>query len=150
LKHAVVSFEELIAPLSQGKVLVLVECLSIEGCEQPDVMNELSELLNLGFGSGFDDWEDFLDYGFLVTEGEFQEDNLAEAALLVDYLRNDKFRDVVQADLFVDGTWQDSSWSGEPAVWDVSAEKPKVGKAVVIRFPVEKINRHKDTENKKN
>ena len=150
MKHAIVSFEELIAPLSQGKVLVLVECLSIEGCEQPDVMNELSELLNLGFGSGFDDWEDFLDYGFLVTEGEFQAENMAEAALLVDYLRNDKFRDVVQADLFVDGAWQDSSWSGEPAVWDVSTEKPKVGKSVVIRFPLEKINRHKDTENKKN
>ena len=28
LKHAIVSFEELVAPLSQGKVLVLVECLS--------------------------------------------------------------------------------------------------------------------------
>ena len=48
MKHAVVSFEELIAPLSRGKVLVLVECLNIEGCEEPDIMQELSELLDLG------------------------------------------------------------------------------------------------------
>ena len=148
MKHAVVSFEELIAPLSRGKVLVLVECLNIEGCEEPDIMQELSELLDLGFASGFDDWEDFLDYGFLVIEGELQDENKAEANLLIDYLRNDKFRDVVQADLFVDGVLQDSSWNGEPTLWNISTEKPKSGKSVVIRFPVEKINRRKDSENK--
>ena len=148
MKHAIVSFEELVAPLSQGKVLVLVECLSIEGCEQTDIMNELVEVLDLGFQSGFDEWEDFLDYGFLVIEGELHPENETEAALLIDYLRNDKFRDVVQADLFVDGILQDSSWNGEPAVWDIHAEKPKADKSVVIRFPVEKINRHKDPGNK--
>lgn len=149
LKHAIVSFEELIAPLSQGKLLVLVECLSIEGCEQPDVMKELAEILDMGFGSGFDDWEDFLDYGFLVIEGELTTDNETEAALLIDYLRNEKFREVVQADLFVDGLLQDSSWNGEPSIWDISSKKPKVDKSVVIRFPVEKIKRHKDSGNKK-
>ena len=148
MKHAIVSFEELVAPLSQGKVLVLVECLSIEGCERPDIMNELADILNLGFNSGFDDWEDFLDYGFLVIEGELHAENETEAALLIDYLRNEKFRDVVQADLFVDGVLQDSSWNGEPEVWDIHAEKPKVDKSVVIRFPVEKVNRRKDPGSK--
>lgn len=149
MKHAIVSFEELVAPLSHGKVMVLVECLSIEGCEQAEIMNELAEILDLGFSSGFDEWEDFLDYGFLVIEGELQAENETEASLLIDFLRNDKFRDVVQADLFVDGVLQDSSWNGEPAVWDISAEKPKFDKSVVIRFPVEKINRHKEPGNKK-
>ena len=89
-----------------------------------------------------------MDYGFLVIEGELQDENKAEANLLIDYLRNDKFRDVVQADVFVDGVLQDSSWNGEPTLWNISTEKPKSGKSVVIRFPVEKINRRKDSENK--
>ena len=149
MQHAIVSFEELIAPLSRGKVLVLVECLSIEGCEQPQIMKELSELLGLGFGCGFDDWDDFLDYGFLVIEGELKPENEKEASLLIDYLRKEKFRELIQADLFIDGELQDSSWNGEPELWDIVAEKAKMDKSVVIRFPIEKINRRKDPGMKK-
>ena len=140
------SFEELIAPLSQGKVMVVVECLNIEGCEQPQVMEELSELMNLGFGNGYDDWEDFLDYGFVVIEGDNNQEFLTEATVLIDYLRNEKFQTVIQADLFVDGILLDSSWTGDPEVWSAMNNVPKQTKSVVIRFPVEKIKRHKDTD----
>jgi hypothetical protein len=149
LNRAIVSFEDLIAPLSKGKVLLLIECLNVEECEQPELMTDLSELLDLGFGPGFDDWDDFLGFGFLVMEGEIKPENETEAALVLDYLRNEKFRDVIQADLFVDGALQDSSWNGEPELWDMATQKPKDGKSVVIRFPIEKINRHKDPGVKK-
>lgn len=146
MKHRIMSFEELIAPLSQGKVMVVVECLNIEGCEQPQVMEELSELMNLGFGNGYDDWEDFLDYGFVVIEGDNNQEFLTEATVLIDYLRNEKFQTVIQADLFVDGILLDSSWTGDPEVGSAMNNAPKQTKSVVIRFPVEKIKRRKDTD----
>lgn len=145
MKHRITTFEELIAPLSRGKVMVVVECLNIEGCEQPEIMNELSELMNLGFGAGYDDWEDFLDYGFVVLEGESKPELVTEGTLLIDYLRNDVFQGLIQADLFVDGVLQASSWTGGPEVWNM-ADSPKPDKSVVIRFPVEKINRRKDKD----
>lgn len=148
LNRAIVSFEDLIAPLSKGKTLLLIECLSIEGCEQPDIMSDLSELLDLGFGPDFDDWDDFLNLGFFVMEGEIKPENENEAALMIDYLRNEKFRDIVQADLFIDGVLMQSSWDGAPVLWDISEPKPKRDKSVVIRFPIEKINRRKEPEHK--
>lgn len=150
LRKSILSFEDLIAPMSKGKVLLLIECLSIEECEEPDIMTDLSELLDLGFGPGFDDWDDFLNFGFLLMEGVIQSEDEAEATLIIDYLRNEKFRDIIQADLFVDGVLKDSSWSGEPELWDIGAEKPRENsKSVVIRFPIEKINRRKDPGSKK-
>ena len=149
MNRAIVSFEDLIAPLSKGKVMLLIECLSIEDCEQPDIMADLAELLDLGFGPGFDDWEDFLSFGFLVVEDEIKPENETEATLVIDYLRNEKFRDIIQADLFIDGVLQDSSWNGEPELWDIVEKKPKGDKSVIIRFPIEKINRHKDPGIKK-
>jgi len=146
LKHRIISFEELIAPLSKGKAMVVVECLNIEGCENPDIMNEVSEILNLGFGTGYDDWEDFLDYGFVVVEGECKPENITEATLLIDYLRNEKFQALIQADLFVDGILHASSWTGDPEVWNIAEPLQKPAKSVVIRFPVEKVNRRKDTD----
>lgn len=151
LNRTIISFEDLVAPLSKGKVLLLIECLSIDGCEQPDIMNDLSELLNLQFGPGFDEWDDFLGFGFFVLEGEIKPEHESEATLIIDYLRHEKFRDVIQADLFVDGVLQDSSWNGEPELWDIAPDKPepKAEKSVVIRFPIEKVNRHKDPKAKK-
>ena len=146
MEHRIVTFEELISPLSKGKVMVVVECLSIEGCEHPDIMNELSEVMNLGFGSGFDDWEDLLDYGFVVLEGECKPEIVTEATLLIDYFRNEKFLAIIQADLFVDGTIQASSWTGDPEIWNITEETPKHTKSVLIRFPIEKIKRSKNTD----
>ena len=144
MKHRIVAFEDLIAPLSNGKILLLVECLNIEGCEQPGIMGELSELLNLGYGEDYDDWEDFLNFGFVLLEWENKPEQETEANLMIDYLRNDKFQELVQADLFIDGTYMDTSWSGDPEVWDIGQLEKKSDKSVVIRFPVEKINRRKE------
>ena len=149
LKHQILTFEELIAPLSRGKVMVVVECLNIEGCEQPEIRGELAELLNLSFGTGYDDWEEFLDYGFVLIEGENKQEFVTEATLLIDYLRNDKFQAMIQADLFVDGFLTASSWTGEPEVWNIGSTAPKPAKSVVLRFPVERINRNKDKDSKK-
>lgn len=146
MKQRIVTFEELIAPLSNGKVMVVVECLSIDGCEQPDIMGEVSAILNLRFSNDYDDWEDFLDCGFVVMEGDCKPEFITEASLLIDYLRNEKFQAVIQADLFVDGVHQDSSWSGEPEAWNKQDAVSKPAKSVVIRFPVEKTKRHKDSE----
>lgn len=148
MKHQIVCFEELIAPLSRGKVMVVVECLNIEGCEQPDIMNELAQVMNLGYGTDYDDWEDFLDYGFVVFESDNKSEFVTEATLLIDYLRNEKFQAVIQADLFVDGVHLASSWTGDPDVLDIADTVPKSAKSksVVIRFPVEKINRRNDTD----
>jgi hypothetical protein len=146
LKHRIVSFEELIAPLSQGKVMLVVECLSIEGCEQPGIMDDLSRILNLGVGAEYDDWEDFLDFGFVVKEGENKLEDLTEATLLIEYLSNEKFQSVIQADLFVDGILHASSWTGNTEAWGMTDNIPKSAKSVVIRFPVEKIKRRKDTD----
>jgi len=148
LKHRIVTFEELIAPLSKDKAMVVVECLSIEGCEQPDIMQELSEIMNLGFGDGYDDWEDFLDYGFVLIEGESKPEFVTEVTLLIDYLRKEKFQAVIQADLFVDGILQASSWTGDPEMWSITDNSSKPTKSVVIRFPVEKTNRRNDKDAK--
>ena len=148
MKHRIVSFEELIAPLSLGKVMLVVECLNIEGCEEPSVMEDLTKVMNLGFGAGYDDWEDFLDYGFVVIEGENKQEFVTEAMLLIDYLRNKKYQAVLQADLFVDGVLLASSWTGDPEVWNIVNEVPKATKSVVIRFPLEKIKRRIDPGHK--
>ena len=128
--------------------MVVVECLNIEGCERPEIMAELAELLNLGFGTGCDDWEDFLDYGFVLIEGENKQEYVTEATLLIDYLRNEKFQAMIQADLFVNGFLMASSWTGGPELWNIADTAPKPAKSVVLRFPVEKINRYKDKDSK--
>ena len=136
----------MIAPLSKGKLMVVVECLNIEGCDQPEIMAELSEVLNLGYGDDYDDWEDFLDFGFVVLEEENQPDSVAEANLLIDYLRNDKFQSLIQADLFIDGMLTASSWTGDPELWNTEEAADKQKKSVVIRFPLERINRRKEPQ----
>ena len=78
MEHRILAFEELIAPLSYKKVMLVVECLSIEGCESPDIMSELTEVMNLGFGSEYDEWEDFLDFGFVLLCSTGAEDNKSE------------------------------------------------------------------------
>jgi hypothetical protein len=149
LRHRIASFEELIAPLSKGKVLVLVECLNAEACEQPVIMRDLSQVLSLDVGSEYDEWDDFMDYGFVLIEDENTTETEAEASLLIDYLRNDKFREAVQGDLFIDGEFIDSSWDGEPQVWKASLETPPPVPSVVIQFPFERVNRRKDNGHKK-
>ena len=143
MEHRIVSFEELIAPLSRRKVMVVVECLNIEGCDQPDIMDELTEIMHLEFGATYDDWEDFLDYGFVVFEGENIPEFVAEANAMINRLRHEKFQAVIQSDLFVDGLLLASSWTGESEISD-SAALGKPVKSVVIQFPVEKINRRKE------
>jgi len=105
--------------------MVVVECLNIEGCEQPEIMAELAELLNLGFGTGDDDWEDFLDYGFVLIEGDNKQEFVLEATSLIDYLRKEKFQAMIQADLFVDGFLMASSWMGGPELWNIADTAPK-------------------------
>lgn len=152
MEHRILAFEELIAPLSYKKVMLVVECLSIEGCESPDIMSELTEVMNLGFGSEYDEWEDFLDFGFVVIEGAPTAENIAEASLLVDYLRHERFQPLIQADLFVDGVLLGSSWSGNQSAESVNQPVPKQVKpvkSVLIRFPLERVARHSETDGKK-
>ena len=144
MQHRILAFEELIAPLSHKKVMLVVECLSIDGCESPDIMNELMEVMNLGFSSEYDEWEDFLDYGFVVIEGAPTTENVAEASLLIDYLRNEKFQPLIQADLFVDGVLLSSSWTGNPTSEPTMDPIFKPVKSVVIRFPLERLGRRSD------
>ena len=137
----------MIAPLSIGRVLVVVECLNIDACMRPDIAKGVSELLDLKHGSRFDEWEDFLDFGFVLVEDEVTDANVAEGHLMIDYLRNDKYREFIQADLFVDGTHVASSWEDGPDLWtEDAADKPN--KSVVLRFPIEKIRRHHDSGKK--
>ena len=152
MEHRILAFEELIAPLSYKKVMLVVECLSSEGCESPDIMSELTEVMNLGFGSEYDEWEDFLDFGFVVIEGAPTAENIAEASLLVDYLRHERFQPLIQADLFVDGVLLGSSWSGNQSAESVNQPVPKQVKpvkSVLIRFPLERVARHSETDSKK-
>ena len=152
MEHRILAFVELIAPLSHKKVMLVVECLSIEGCESPDIMSELTEVMNLGFGSEYDEWEDFLDFGFVVIEGAPTAENIAEASLLVDYLRHERFQPLIQADLFVDGVLLGSSWSGNQSAESVNQPVPKQVKpvkSVLIRFPLERVARHSETDSKK-
>ena len=152
MEHRILAFEELIAPLSYKKVMLVVECLSIEGCESPDIMSELTEVMNLGFGSEYDEWEDFLDFGFVVIEGAPTAENIAEASLLVDYLRHERFQPLIQADLFVDGVLLGSSWSGNQSAESVNQPVPKQVKpvkSVLIRFPLERVARHSEKDGKK-
>jgi len=124
--------------------MLVIECLSIDGCESPDIMNELMEVMNLGFSSEYDEWEDFLDYGFVVIEGAPTSENVAEASLLIDYLRNEKFQPLIQADLFVDGVLLSSSWTGSPTNEPAMEAIVKPVKSVVIRFPLERLGRRSD------
>ena len=152
MEPRILAFEELIASLSYKKVMLVVECLSIEGCESPDIMSELTEVMNLGFGSEYDEWEDFLDFGFVVIEGAPTAENIAEASLLVDYLRHERFQPLIQADLFVDGVLLGSSWSGNQSPESVNQPVPKQVKpvkSVLIRFPLERVARHSETDSKK-
>ena len=129
--------------------MLVVECLSIDGCENPEIMNELMELMNLGFGSGYDEWEDFLDFGFVVIEGAPTSENVAEASSLIEYLRHEKFQPLIQADLFVDGVLLSSSWTGMPESGSVVEPVAKPVKSVVIRFPLEKVGRRSEPKMKK-
>ena len=149
MEHRILAFEELIAPLSHKKVMLVVECLSIDGCENPDIMMELMELMNLEFGSGYDEWEDFLDFGFVVIEGAPTSENVAEASSLIEYLRHEKFQPLIQADLFVDGVLLASSWTGMPESGPVFEPAAKPVKSVVIRFPLEKVGRRSEPKMKK-
>lgn len=149
MQHRILTFEELIAPLSYKKVMLVIECLSIEGCENPDIINELTEVMNLEFGPEYDEWEDFLDFGFVVIEDAPTTENIAEASLLVDYLRHEKFQQVIQADLFVDGVLLCSSWTEGLVVESAKHTIAKPKKSVLIRFPVERVIRRSEPDNKK-
>jgi hypothetical protein len=148
LKHRIIDFVELIAPLSVGKIMVVMECLNVEECDHLEIMSELSEIMDLKVDDEYDEWEDFLEYGFVVKEGEPKPEVIAEALILIEYFRKERFQSLIQADLFVDGICQASSWNGEDCECKMPDKMLKQTKSVLIRFPVEKTRQNTDVETK--
>lgn len=149
MRHSTQTFTELIAPMSINKVLVVVECLDPDGCDQPEIRSEIKDILDLGCVGGLDEWKDFLDAGFAVVEGPLSDENITEASLLIDFLRHQQFHLLLVGDLFINGEFEESSWEGDPSQQWIPKEKSatrKENENVVLHFPVDRIKRRKDSE----
>lgn len=143
MKQRMISFEEFIAPLSRNKVMLVVECIDIIGCDSPEIRDEIGEILNLQFGPDCEEWEDFLDKGYIVLDAEINSENVAWCKKVVDLLQNcEDYYPIIQVDLFVDGALMRSSWQANSA--SCQDGPPQRYKTVVIPFPVDRRTKQQD------
>jgi len=120
LNYQATAFEELVKPLSHGKVLLLLEVTDPAQCDQMDYYHAILKGIGVGDGSGL--MEDLMDQGFLKFETGLSEESKRVAGAVVDYFRQKMLKDVIQAYLFVDSELVEHSSDGTISAHDVMAE----------------------------
>jgi hypothetical protein len=118
--YKVTGFDEIVGPMSRGKVLVLLRVSDPARCDQIDCYQAL--LKGIGVAEGTLLLESFLERGFLAAETTISEDSTHLANQVVDYFRGKKLQEAVQAYLFIDGNLVEHSGDGKPSVQEVLAE----------------------------
>ena len=117
----VTPFDELVTPLSKGKVFVLFELTDPALCDEMDCSLAVAQGLRLQLNAIPNILEEFLKHGYMVAESECSEENRRAAFELVDYFRQEKVRHAVRAYLFINLQFIGHSWDGvrrSPEAWD--------------------------------
>ncbi|HMM21862.1 MAG TPA: hypothetical protein PKA10_14180 [Selenomonadales bacterium] len=130
LNYQATAFEELVKPLSEGKVLLLLEVTDPAQCDQIDYYQAI--LKGIGASDGSSLMENLLIRGFLKLETDLSDENKGMAEEIVDYFRQKMFKEVIRAYLFVDSQLAEHSCDGAVSAYDVMAE---------IGCPVQSITR---------
>ena len=102
LQGQAVSFEELAAPWSKGKVLILVEMLDVHFCDQMDNALAIIKGLELRSDGQNNLFDQFLQQGYLVMREEISQENKSRAIQIVDYFRQKSLQAAAKAYLFID------------------------------------------------
>lgn len=93
LNFKAASFDELVVPVSQGKVFLLLEAVNPVQCDELDYFQAL--LRGIGVRDGSMLLDDFLSTGYLAAEAVVSDESEKAAGDVVDYFRQRKFRGVV-------------------------------------------------------
>lgn len=141
MKQRSLSFEELVAPISRNKAVLILEGIDLIGCDLPKIRDEIGALLNLEFSPDYDEWEDFLDNGFILLEGDLSPETIEWCEKAVELFQaNEEYNLLMQISFFVDGTLKNNTWKTD---LDIDRNIPsKPFKTIVIPFPVERTNRN--------
>ncbi len=114
------SLNELIAPRSKGKVLLFLEAVDPVVCDEIDRSFSIFKRLGLGTEST-EIFEDFLEHGMLAVHSEISSISKDEASRLVNYFRQEKFRNAIRATLFIDEQFIEGSGQNPSYLFDAYA-----------------------------
>lgn len=128
-----VSFNDLVSPLSQEKIFILLEVLDPLRCENLDCALAIADYLNIRIDDLPNDYETFISSGFMTIERNLSEINRTWSETMLDFFRQRKFRDAVKAYLFIDEKLIGHSQDGHSSVVDILTEIQQPLAAAAIR-----------------
>ena len=117
-----VSFDDLVSPLSRGKIFILLEVLDPLRCETLDCALAISSYLNIKIDKLPNDYEAFVSYGFMTIERNISEPNRIWSEAALDFFRQRKVREAVKACLFIDEELIGHSQDGHTSVFDILSD----------------------------
>lgn len=122
LESQAVSLDELVAPLSKGRVFLLVEVLDAQTCDQMDVALAIIKGMNLKSDSMSDVFDGLLSNGYLTAKSNISEEMIVQGSHIIDYFRQKKLRTSAKAYLFIDGQCIENSGDSLASSYDVLDE----------------------------
>lgn len=128
-----VSFNDLVSPLSQKKIFMLLEVSDPVRCESLNCALAIADYLNIRIDELPNDFEAFVSSGFMTLECNLSEINRAWSEATLDFFRQRKFRDALKAYLFIDEEFIGHSQDGHSSTLDILSEIQQPLKAATVR-----------------
>lgn len=125
LQGQAVSFEELAAPWSKGNVLILVEMLDFQLCDQMDNALKIMKGLELKSDGQNRLFDQFLQQGYLIIRDELSQENKSHATQILDYFRQKELQAAAKAYLFIDQELVQHSKDSVVSSWDLLKDLDK-------------------------
>lgn len=117
-----VSLYDLVSPLSQEKILILLEVVDPLRCENIDCALAIAGYLNMKIDKLPNEYETFVNAGFMTIERNLSEINRIWSEAALDFFRQKKVRDAVKAYLFINEDFIGHSQDGHTSVLDILSD----------------------------
>jgi len=117
-----VSFDDLVSPLSQDKLLILLEVLNPSLCESFENSLLIASCLNIEIDQLPNDYETFLSLGFMLLERNISDFNRTWAESILDFFRQKNLCRAVKASLFINSSLIAHSQDGHTSMADILKE----------------------------
>jgi len=127
-----VSFDDLVSPLSQDKLLILLEVLNPSQCESLEKSLSIATYLNIKIDQLPNEYENFLSLGFILIERNITESSRIWAEAVLDFFRQKSLLEAVKASLFIDTVFIAHSQDGHTSMMDILKDiRPHSGTTVM-------------------
>lgn len=113
------TFEGLLAPLSKGKILLLLEVLDPLAGDHFDCSMQIAQHLNISLDKIPNCYEDFMKSGYLLVENVVNDDNKKWGIASLDFFRQNKIKRAVKAYLYINSAFIGHSCDGHSATLDI-------------------------------